>query len=93
MCTGSGGGLSPEQNAQLQAMLKATKAPATSIPALLMRLGGVPRGRSSAFNLAVDARQSIMRRQGYKDTVKTSSLGDAGFGKSVATASLGGVAA
>lgn len=80
---GSSGGLTPDQTKQLQAMLKATKTPATSIPPGLLGVGtgtGTTPVRTSAANLAQDARMTILQRQGYKATVATSPLGDAGFG-------------
>lgn len=143
--TGSGGGLTAEQQAQLQQMLKATSAPATSIPASLLSLGtpasgglapyqqrrlthltalraagtalskvqqnrftrltalaktavaAVPPGqglvRTAASNLARDANVSIIRRRGYKDTVATSPLGDAGFATNLSKPILTGQAA
>lgn len=90
--TGSAGGLTPEQQKQLQAMLKATKAPASTIPANLFALGTVPQ-RSSALSLARDARMTVLQRQGYKATVKTGPLGDAGFGTSLSKPVLTGQAA
>ncbi len=84
----SGGGLSAQQQAQLTAMLKATRAPATSIPAGLLSLGAAP-SRVPSLGLADDARTSIIRRQGFKATVKTGPLGDAGFGSSISKPVIG----
>jgi hypothetical protein len=126
---GSSGGLSTDQMAQLQAMLKATKAPASIFAPLnaaqqknyttltgfvkagtklnatqtarlakfkdimassqLLKLGAAPE-RSDAFGLAQDARFTLMKRQGYKATVATSPLGDAGFGTSLSKPVLTG---
>lgn len=89
---GSSGGLSPQQNQQLQAMLKATKAPASTIPSLLLSLGGKPNlpTRSQATTLGNDARFTVMSRRGYKDTVSSSPLGDPGFGTSLGKPTLTG---
>ena len=126
---GSGGGLSPEQTAQMQAMLKATNAPASLFTGLnpaqqknyttlsgfvnagkklnadqstrlakfkdilslstMFKVGSVP-ARTDAFNLARDARNTVLQRQGYKATVATSPLGDAGFGTSLSKPALTG---
>lgn len=60
--------------------------------ALLISLGGAKGQptRSSATDLAQDARMTLLQRRGYKDTVKTSGIGDPGFGTSLSKPTLTG---
>lgn len=78
----SGGGLSAAQTSQLNAMLAATRVPPSTIGSKLLTVSGAPTA-SPFSSLAQDARTTLLKRQGYNATVKTSPLGDIGFGTSL----------
>lgn len=93
MGSSSGGGLNPQQAAQLNAMLKATSAPPSSIPAKLLGVDAAPAA-SPFSTLAQNARMTLLQRQGYKATLGGGSpLGDMGFGKSVLRPGMPGTTA
>ncbi len=85
----SGGGLSAAQTSQLNAMLAATKVPPTTLAAQV-GVGAAPTN-SPFSNLAQNARTTLLKRQGYNATVKTSPLGDIGFGTSLQRPMAAGV--
>lgn len=84
--------LTATQTALLTKLTNRKNTIAATNAASPMNLGKAPE-RSAAFNLARDARMTILQRQGYKATVATSPHGDAGFGTSLSRPVLTGQAA